>query len=67
MGISIEQIWVFELQDGFCGGFVFASSEEEARKKLALDRNTTVDAMRGYTCVFPITALDLNKDVHDIW
>lgn len=65
--MGIENIWIFEMQDGVFGGFVIASSEEEAWKRLAIDRSTSVESLKGITVVFPITALDLNKHVHDLW
>lgn len=67
MRLSVSQIWIFYLQDGFCGGIIIANSEEEAFKKLAFDRGATVEQMKGFTSIVPFSALDLNKDVHDLW
>lgn len=63
--MGIDKIWIFEIQDSICGGFVIADSEEEARKKLSLDRG--VDASKEFVVIYPLTALDLNKPVHDLW
>lgn len=63
--IGLDKIWIFEIQDGACGGFIIANSEEEARKKLSLDRG--VEMGEEDTAIYPLTALDLNKDVHDLW
>lgn len=64
---NIGEIWIFEIQDGFCGGFILADTEENAWKKLSLDRNIPVDHLKETTMLYPITALDLNKSVHDLW
>lgn len=61
---GIDSIWIFEIQDGICGGFIIANSEEEAMKKLSLDRGAE---MSDITVIYPLAALDLNKDVHDLW
>ena len=63
--MGIDKIWIFEIQEGVCGGFIIADSEEEARKKLSLDRG--VEMGEDITIIYPLTALDLNKDVHDLW
>lgn len=63
--MRIEDIWIFEVQDGVCGGFIVAKSEEEARTKLSLDRGTEMS--KDIAVIYPLTALDLNKDVHDLW
>lgn len=63
--MGIDKIWIFEIQDGFCGGFIIANSEDEARKKLSLDRG--IDMPKDICVIYPFTALDLNKDVHDLW
>ena len=64
--MEINKIWIFEIQDGMTGGFIFANNEEEAWKKLSLDRGTTMT--RDICTIFPITALDLNhKEVFDLW
>lgn len=63
--MEINKIWIFEIQDGVCGGFVIADTEEEARIKLSLDRGTEIP--KDIVMIYPLTALDLNKDVHDLW
>lgn len=63
--MDINNIWIFEIQDGACGGFIIADTEEEARKKLSLDRG--IYASPEFTVIYPLTALDLNKAVHDLW
>lgn len=63
----MDKIWIFEMQDGVSGGFIIAGTKEEAWKKLALDRNTNVESLEGFTVIYPITALDLNISVHDLW
>lgn len=62
--MGIDKIWIFEIQDGVCGGFIIADSEEEAMKKLSLDRGVE---MGDIAIIYPLNALDLNKDVHDLW
>lgn len=63
--MELNKIWLFELQDGRYGGFVIADTEEDARKKLLLDSSIqmTPDTLE----IYPITALDLNKSVHQLW
>lgn len=63
--MDVGNIWIFEIQDAVCGGFVIADSEDDARKKLSLDRGIEMD--KGTTVIYPITALDLNVAVHDLW
>lgn len=63
--MEINKIWIFEIQDGVCGGIVIANSEDEARKKLSLDRG--ISMTKDICVIYPFTALDLNKDVHDLW
>lgn len=63
--MSIDQIWIFEVQDGICGGIIIADTEEEARKRLSLDRG--MEMSKDIANIYPLTALDLNKFVHDIW
>lgn len=63
--MSIDKIWIFEIQDGVCGGFIIADSEEDARKKLSFDRG--IEMTKDNTIIYPLTCLDLNKDVHDLW
>ena len=59
------KIWIFEIQDGICGGFIIAETEEEARTKLSMQRG--VEMSEDITAIYPLTALDLNKDIHDLW
>ena len=61
----MDKIWIFEIQDGVCGGIIIADTEEEAREKLSLDRG--IEMAKEFTLIFPLTALDLNKDVHNLW
>lgn len=63
--MGINKIWIFEIQDGVCGGFIIADTEEEARIKLSLNRG--MEMSKDFTIIYPLTALDLNKDVHDLW
>ena len=63
--MDITKIWIFEILDGIGGGFVIAETEEEARTKLSLRRG--VEMSEDITSIYPLTALDLNKDVHDLW
>lgn len=63
--MGIDKIWIFEIQDGVGGGIIIANSEEEARKKLSLDRG--IEMTKAFTVIYPLNALDLNKDVHDLW
>jgi hypothetical protein len=63
--VGINKVWIFEIQDGVCGGIIIADTEEEARTKLSLDRG--VEMGKEIAMIFPLTALDLNKDVHDLW
>ncbi len=63
----MDKIWIFEMQDGIFGGFIIADSEENAWKKLSLDRNISIKNLKEVTTLYPITALDLNKSVHDLW
>lgn len=63
--MEVNKIWIFEIQDGFSGGFVIADSEDEARKKLSLDRG--IDMPKDICVIYPLVALDLNKDIHDLW
>ena len=63
--MEINKIWIFEIQDGVSGGFIIADTEEEARIKLSLDRGTEIT--RDIAMIYPLTALDLNKDVHNLW
>lgn len=63
--MEINKIWIFEIQDGVCGGIVIANSEDEARKKLSLDRG--ISMTKDFCIIYPLTSLDLNKDVHDLW
>lgn len=63
--MDITKIWIFEIQDGISGGFILAETEEEARTKLSLQRG--VEMLEDITAIYPLTALDLNKDVHDLW
>ena len=63
--LNINKIWIFEMQDGIRGRFIIADSEEDAMKKLSLDREVNMND--GSTIIFPLNALDLNKDVHDLW
>lgn len=72
--MGLENIWIFEincelsgnLKCGISGGFIIANSEDEARKKLYLDRGR--DLGKDFTVeIYPITALDLNKVVHNLW
>jgi len=62
--LSIEQIWVFEAEEGATGGFIIAESEGEAHRKLLL---TGVKGVAERADIYPITALDLNKSVHILW
>lgn len=63
--MEINKIWIFEIQDGVCGGIIIADSDDEARKKLSLDRGISIT--KDICVIYPLTALDLNKDVHDLW
>lgn len=63
--MGIDKIWIFEIQDGVGGGIIIANSEEDAKKKLSLDRG--VEITKGFVDIYPLNALDLNKDVHDLW
>lgn len=63
--MGIEKIWIFNIQDGIYGGFIIADSEDEARKKLSLNRG--MDMSKEFCTIYPLSALDLNKDVHDLW
>lgn len=63
----MDKIWIFEMQDGIFGGFIIADSEEDAWEKLSLDRNIPIKNLKEVTTIYPITALDLNKSVHDLW
>ena len=63
--MEINKIWIFEIQDGVCGGIIIANSEDEARKKLSLDRGISIT--KDICVIYPLMALDLNKDVHDLW
>lgn len=63
--MNVNEIWIFEIQDGLCGGFIIADSEEEARTKLSLERG--MDMSKEHVSIYPLTAFDLNKDVHDLW
>lgn len=63
--MDITKIWIFEILDGIGGGFIIAETEEEARTKLSLQRG--VEMSEDITAIYPLTALDLNKDVHDLW
>ena len=63
--IDITKIWIFEILDDFGGGFIIAETEEEARAKLSLQRG--VEMSKDFAVIYPLTALDLNKDVHDLW
>ena len=63
----MDKIWIFEMQDGIFGGFIIADSEEDAWEKLSLDRNIHIKNLKEVTIIYPITALDLNKSVHDLW
>lgn len=63
--MGINKIWIFEIQDAICGGIIIADTEEEAWKKLSLDRG--VEMTKDITVIYPLNALDLNKDVHDLW
>ena len=63
--VDITKIWIFEIQDGISGGFILAETEEEAHTKLSLQRG--VEMSKDITAIYPLTALDLNKDVHDLW
>ena len=65
--MSIEKIWIFEIQDAISGGFIIADNEEEAWKRLASDRNCTVKSLKDCTVIYPVTALDLNNSVHGLW
>lgn len=64
---KMDKIWIFEMQDGIFGGFIIADSEEDAWVKLSLDRNIPIKNLKEVTIIYPITALDLNKSVHDLW
>lgn len=61
------KIWFFEIKDGASGGFIIADTEDAAWKKLALDRGVTVEKLKEFTKIFPMTALDLNNPVHKLW
>lgn len=63
----MDKIWIFEMQDGIFGGFIIADSEEDAWGKLSLDRDIPIKNLKEVTTLYPITALDLNKSVHDLW
>lgn len=63
----MDKIWIFEMQDGVFGGFIIADTEEDAWQKLAFERNTDVSNLKYVTVIYPITALDLNIPVHDLW
>ena len=63
--VDITKIWIFEILDGIGGGFIIAETEEEARAKLSLQRG--VEMSEDITAIYPLTALDLNKDIHDLW
>lgn len=63
--MDITKIWIFEILDGIGGGFIIAETEEEARAKLSLQRG--VEMSEDLTAIYPLTALDLNKDVHGLW
>lgn len=63
--MGIDKLWIFELQDGVCGGFIIADSEADAWKKLSLDRGTEIT--KDIAIIYPFTALDLNQSVHDLW
>ena len=63
--MNINEIWIFSMGDGFTGGFIIAKTEEDAWKKLSLDRGTEIT--KDICSIFPITSLDLNKPVHDLW
>lgn len=58
----MNDIWIFETDDLTKCGFILARSEEEAMKKLLIDANGKVT--KESVTVYPMTALDLNKDVH---
>ena len=63
--MDITKIWIFEILDGIGGGFIIAETEEEARAKLSFQRGGEMS--EDITVIYPLTALDLNKDVHDLW
>ncbi|MBO5969903.1 MAG: hypothetical protein J6S14_15555 [Clostridia bacterium] len=63
--MDITKIWIFEIQDGIAGGFIIAETEEEARIKLCLHRG--IDMSEDFTYIYPLTSLDLNKDIHVLW
>ena len=63
--MGIDKIWIFEIQESICGGIVIANSEDEARKKLSLDRG--IEMTKDFAVIYPLNSLDLNKDVHDLW
>lgn len=60
--MEISKIWIFDT--GISGGFIIANTAKEAMEKLSLDRGTVMD---DDTSIYPLSALDLNKDVHDLW
>lgn len=62
---TINRIWIYEIQDGVSGGFILADTEEEARMKLSLNRGA--EMTKDFVVIYPLTALDLNRDVHDLW
>ena len=55
--MGIDKIWIFEIQDGFCGGIIIADTEEEAREKLSLDRG--IEMTKDSTVIFPLNSLDI--------
>ena len=63
--MDISKIWIFEIQDGISGGIIIADSGDEARRKLSIERG--IDMPKDICAIYPLTALDLNNDVHDLW
>ena len=52
-GLSLgeDNIYIFNTQDGFCGGLILAASLEEAKEKLSKHRGIPVGKDTGFACL----------------
>lgn len=65
--ITLQNIWIYEVQDGITGGIIIAKSEEEAWKRLSIDRNSTVEETKSFSLIYPLSCYDLGKKIIDLW
>lgn len=61
-----EELWVFSIQDNVCGGIIKATSENDAREKLSMQRGINMDS--GTTLIYQLSN-DLFDEfgVYDLW